>query len=350
MRRVGPTPRRGAALVPLLLAAAALGATLAPDHARAELGEGSSLGEYELPDWIPSVGFGFGIQARKAEGGFAALLKSDSADRELFNCRASIFGINPDAESCDFFQQDEETVDGGTIPGGLQLLGPAWSGDLPFGLSIRPLVHAGAAWNFDRRLIARQGFEQPDMEVNGVEADLRAEIEGEPRWFWYTGIGTAIRLPFERPTFLKIAGNYHEQRVNAFGRVDRGQSVGTTFLGVNRLEEEEELTIKGLGPSIGLETEVARIGPVSFGFAADLMITFPLSGTDWSTSVSQVPLLTPSDLSVPGAAPCAPGQEPETPPPLGTGVFCYDNIDFNASFDNPFYFGGVQVRISWIGW
>jgi len=356
MRRVGPTPRRGAALVHLLLAASVGAIALTAGHARAELGEGEQapLGEFELPDWIPSMGVGFGIHARDADGSIEAILRDGTTSAGLdFFCVPdnAFFPGNPAAGSCPFSAAGEETVDGGSIPGDLQLLGPEWSKDLPFGVAIRPLLRAGAAWNFDRRVIGRSGFELPDMESNGQEPDLLMELEAEPRWFWFAGLGTAIRLPFERPTFLKIAGNYHEQRVNVFGRADRGFQVGAIPLEFAlRVEDEDELTIRGFGPSIGLETELARFGPVAFGFAADFMVTFPVSGEDTRGILSQEGLLDENKDFTPaeGGPPlCAPGQQPMIAVP---GGFCYDNIEWEASLDNPFYFGGVQVRISWIGW
>ncbi len=360
MRRVDPTPWRGMALATAFTAALAVCLVLTPGHAHAELGvedeSGEPLGEFELPDWVPSVGFGFGLQAREVDSEFTAFLKSDNAGavNTAFNCRRSLFGINPDSGVCDFEEQEERTLDSGSLPGDLQLLGPAWRGDLPYGLSIRPMLRAGAAWTFSRRVIASQGFEQPDMESNTPNADLRVEIEAEPRWFWYTGLGAAIQLPFERPTFLKISGVYHEQRVNVFSRVDRGFEVNNVLESISRIEDEDEVTIRGIGPSIGFETEVARIGPVAFSFAGDVMVTFPVSGTDSSATISQSPLLTPAEL---GLAPlCAPGQQPDLtggpnpPPPTGTGTFCWDEPDFESDLDNPFYFGGLQVRLSWVGW
>jgi hypothetical protein len=316
-----------------------------PVAARAELEAESgdyesSLGEFGLPDWIPSIGVGAGVQARDGEASFGTLLRSDTpgTNENSYNCRnATVFGVpNPFTQSCDFVDDSEDTVDGASLPLSLQLLGPSLD-DLPFGLRLRPLLHGGYSWNYSRRILAEAGNEVVDFDGNGQEPDLRVEVEAENVSFWWSGAGIAVQLPLERPAFLKIAANYHEQDTRVFSRIDRRNTLATT-----RVREKDTLTIRGIGPSIGLEAEVARAGPLSFGVSADFLLTIPLSGADEQYQLSQQTLLSPFELSMADA--CAPGE-------VATFQdFCFDNFDTDVDLDNPFYFGSVQVRVSWIGW
>jgi hypothetical protein len=289
-----------------------------------------ALGEEEadLPPWVPSLGIGAGIQARAIDGTIDAFLFDGTLSPNLVS--DCIPGGNVFEGFCDMSADESRTLDGGTLGGTLQLLGPSLA-SLP--LHPRPFVHGGFFWNFDSRTIADEGFNPSSFETNFSEPDLRTRLRGNPEYMWYTGGGVALQLPFEsRAVFVKVGAHYLEDRVEVVGQVDRGFTVGDT---VNTVTNEftDELTIKGVGPYLGVEAEIARFGPLTLNFVSDVLMTFPLSGTDSQFSIEE-----PFGGGDPPSCTVSPGALP-----------CVLPAQFSYDADSIHWLGFAGLRFSWIG-
>jgi hypothetical protein len=159
-------------------------------------------------------------------------------------------------------------------------------------------------------------------------------MRGNPEYMWYTGGGVALQLPFEsRAVFLKVGAHYLEDRVDVVGQIDRGFVVGQNAVQIVSAEFTDELTIPGVGPYVGVAAEIARFGPVTLDFIADVLMTFPLSGTDSEFTIEQPfgPGDPPSCTTNPGAVPC-----------VQPAQFSYDG-------DNLHWLGFAGLRFSWVG-
>lgn len=283
--------------------------------------------ERDLPPWVPSLGIGVGIQARTIDGDISALLFDGTAvPTRRAPCNTLIFFIGPGF--CDLSDSDTRSVDGAALQGGGQLLGPS----LDVFLRPRPFVHGGFDWAFDSRTVAQGGMNPSSFQENGAEADIRTRLRGNPEYLWYVGGGVALQLPVDFTTaFVKLGAHYMQERSEVVGTIDR--SLGSSA--VQTVESTDELTIPGIGPSFGLEAEIYRFGPVALNFVADMLVTFPLSGTD-----TQFQLDEPNFGGDP--PPC-------TTEPPGTAR-CVSPATFSYDADEPHWLGSVSLRFGWVGY
>jgi hypothetical protein len=315
----GSSPRRGR----VAACAAALAFALLASASRAQEDE-----EQELPSWIPSVGLGFGIQSREIDGNIDAVLLTGAISSVNLTCQG-LPPFNPALPPitgvCDASASDSRASDGAAFDISGQVLGPALA-SIP--LKPRPFVHGGFAFEYDSRTITEQGLNPGSFDVNGTEPDIHTRLRANPDSLWYAGGGVALQMPIEfTPVFLKIGAHYMEERIDATGSIDQG--IGEVVL---HTEATEELKIGGAGPSFGIEAEVWRFGPVGVQFAADVLVTFPLTGSDAQFDLDQ-----PDSSPFPSCA-----NDPN--------VTCIEpaNFDFNA--DNVHVLGLASFRFAWLGY
>ena len=282
-----------------------------------------------LPQWIPSLGVGVGIQAREVDGSIDAFLKSDAGGDPP--PQASCVPINPPSifsSFCDMNDSDTRTADGAAMDISGQVLGPAWS-SMP--LRPRPYVQGGWALTFDSRTIAESGNPPSSFMTNGQEPDLHTRMRSNPEYLWYAGGGVALQMPIDfTPVFLKIGAHYMQQNLKVTGQIERSQG-GPVFSN----EVTKKLDTTGVGPSLGLEAEVYRFGPVALQFVADVFFTFPLSDTDTSFDVEE---------------PLPFGGDPPSCTTNPTAVPCVTPGRFDYKGDNVHYFGVAGLRFAWVGY
>jgi hypothetical protein len=274
--------------------------------------------EETLPAWIPSVGIGPGIHSRAAEGTVDGLMKTSAVGPNTqIPCDLQGF--------CLFYDQDERNIDGTAVGVSAQLLGPSaptWP------LRPRPFVQAALIRPFASRVLAESGYQPSDFDANGQEPDLQLELNADPQLLWYTGGGAALQLPFERPVFIKLGAHYMEERLDMLGRIQRNVD-NTTPLPEGR--KKEELTVRSIGPDIGLEVEVFRFGPFAAQLSADVLLSFPLNSLADTFQADQP--LTPAEI-----------QQIELgllQPP--------EPADFTYDAENVHIFGTVWIRFAWLG-
>ena len=281
--------------------------------------------EKQLPSWIPSLGIGVGIQSRDIDGDIDAFLATSAVGGSV---RLDCLTSGPFTAFCDVSASDTRASDGAALDMSGQILGPALD-SVP--LKPRPFVHGGFAFEYDSRTIAEAGYNPgsfgPELTI---EPRIHTRLRANPDSIWYAGGGIALQMPIEfTPVFVKIGGHYMEERMDMVGGIDRGVGAFGDFISA---ESTEGLTIGGAGPSFGVEAEVWRFGPVGLQFAADVLMTFPLSGTDAQFELEEPGDAPPSCVDSPGAIPCV---EPAT-------------FDFSA--DNIHYLGVATFRFAWLGY
>jgi hypothetical protein len=308
------------------------------------------LREGELPNWIPSLGIGIGIQSRDVRGTIdnptnpfaqfavanplfgGAFLKGDTVrDEPQFRCRST----GQFAGFCFYYDDQSEAVDGTTLPLGMQLFGPPE----PFFGRLRPFAQGAFAFDFNNRVVASSGFKPAGFAAaaQGGFPTLRVELEVDPDYTWWAGGGLAIQMPVDLPVFLKLGFNYSEQRMDLEGSIWRGYSVNTPNEFAERTSSSDELTIKSWGPSFGLEAEVWRIGSLAMNISADLLIFYPRSGTDARFSLEQ-----PREDPPRGADPPYCGT-PNAP------TNCLQPARLSIDADETQYHGSIMLRFTWLG-
>jgi hypothetical protein len=273
----------------------------------------------DLPDWIPSISIGAGIYSREVDGvAEGEILSNGSTQSTQIPCRSTDTSL----VLCTIFTKGSEEVNGFSLQVQGGLLGPAWE-DGPW--RPRPFVQGGYGFPFKKRRITTEGQKTDDFDSNGLEADIRVELLGDPQHFWWIGAGVAFQLPVETyPTWIKLGVNYIEDKVDAVGRVY--QTID--FDADNKLishppsRVSKGLRLSNIGPSFGVEALVARFGPVAIGFSADFFFGFPVGSTKKRFAVE------------------APGFK--APPTGGPIIYKYDA-------DSPWFFGNAGLRFVWIG-
>jgi hypothetical protein len=305
------------------------------------------------PDWIPSLGAGFGIYSR----GYEARVSGDQVVNRLgldangqiivvpfvqngfftttrgsgvptfrgYNCSrgSSAFpwlelpqpdGSVPAGVCGPFDGKSDDSLDGGAPSFNAQLLGPVWDG-MP--LRPRPLFQAGLAWPTDSRNIAEEGVKVSDFDTV-AEPAVRLELDADPSLFWWIGAGAALELPIERySTRLKFSLGYMEDEVELKGSVANDFGTGIQFN-----KSTQTLVVRSIAPAIGLEADLARFGPLMLTVSADTIFSVALSDTS-------AVMLVPAPPSNTGA-------------PTGTATMTYEGEDL-------LIFGGVQFRFGWMG-
>jgi hypothetical protein len=286
--------------------------------------------ELQVPDWVPSLGLGGGIQSRPTDGEIDALIFNNQPSTTRIVPCIPLGSGSPFDGFCDLSADDTRSLDGATLVGSAQLLGPPLRNVF---LRPRPFVHGGFSWAFDSRTIAEAGFNPSTFEVENLnEPDIRTRLRGNPEYLWYVGGGVALQLPIElRPVFVKIGAHYMEEMTEVVGTIDRAEELLTSL---QTTEFTTDLTIRGVGPFFGLEAELARIGPVALNAVGDVFMTFPLSGTDAEFDLDG-PVF-PGDVSA-----CR-----DSPP--GT-VRCQSPAHFSYGADDIHWLGVAALRLTWVG-
>jgi hypothetical protein len=313
---------------------------------------GEPLPEGELPNWIPSVGLGFGIQTRDMRGTISnpqnpfaqfsglnpifggAFLKTDTIVTEpRFACRSA----GQFAGFCFFFDDQTQAVDGATLPLGLQLMGPP-APVIPG--RIRPFIQGAYAFDFESRVVASSGFKPAGFPVAAPDQfpTLRLELEVSPVSTWWAGGGLAIQAPIDMPLFLKLGFNYSQQDLDLQGNIWRGFNVNNPNQFTERTSVDGDMTIKSWGPSFGLEAEVWRIGSLAMNLSADFYVFLPRSGTDAFMTLQQPRVsggLNPEPL------PCTGNP--------GDATNCLQPAQFRIDADETQYHGSIMLRLTWLG-
>ena len=326
----------------VLPAVAALGILLRCAAAIAQEAE-----ERVVPNWVPSVGFGFGIQSREINGNIDAILFTNQTGQPpsvTIPCQTQNPPHNPNLPPfvgfCDLGGAENRASDGAAFDLSGQILGPPWK-SAPWKLRPRPFVHGGFAFEYDSRTIVEVGISPSSFENAALEPLAHTRLRANPNWIGYAGGGVALQLPIEfTPVFLKLGAVYTEEQLDAVGTVDRGiagtQCPNPLIPCIDTLSNDrtDALKIHGIGPSIGIEAEVWRFGPIALQAVADLLVSFPLSGDKTSFDLDQPsqPGDPPSCVTNPTAAPCV------SPA----------HFDFKA--DNPSFFGVASLRFGWVGY
>jgi hypothetical protein len=296
--------------------------------------------ERVVPNWVPSIGLGFGLQSREINGTIDAILFEGTTGPPPSTSELPCQTIPPTLPPpfppvpgfCNASGDDNTASDGGALDVSAQILGPPWK-SAPWNLRPRPFVHAGWADEFDSRTIVETGEIPSAFDNNPGQPDLHVRLRANPNTIWYAGGGVALQMPIHfTPVFVKIGGHYLEERMDAVGSIDRGLAVAANQTEVFTTQNARGMTIRGAGPSFGVEAEIWRFGPVALQFVADLLVTFPLSGSKTSFDL---------DEPVFGGDPpsCRTNPAPCNPPA---------HFDFDA--DNPSYFGIASLRFGWVGY
>lgn len=282
--------------------------------------------ETGLPNWIPSLGIGVGVQSREINGSQVGVLfdGTPSAGRTV-PCglpNGLPFGV------CDYTDHSNRALDGAVLDLSGQLFGPALESVF---LKPRPFVFGRWDLSFDSRTITEAGANPEDFQTNLQDPDIFVRMRGNPETFWYAGGGVALQIPNDWTfLFLKLGAHYMEDRVEAIATVSR--TVGSDPVQTN--EQQDGLITVGIGPSVGLEAEVARFGPVALDFVADALFSFPISGATAELSIEE-PTFPGDTVPQCSASPGTPG--------------CIEPVKFKYDADNVHYFGVVALRFSWIG-
>jgi len=300
--------------LPLVYVAIAAGALLGARGVAAE-------DEEPLPDWIPSIGVGPGIHSRQAEGTVEGLMKTETSPNSnpSFVCFEGGF--------CEFFDNDERDIDGSAVGVSAQLLGPSVAS---WPLRPRPFIQAAWVRPFSSRVLAEDGFQPQDFTSNFGEPDVQLELNADPQMMWYVGGGGALQLPFERPIFIKLGMHYAEERLDILGRVQRGTDVSNSHPPATIMLPEgrhkDKLTVRSLGPDIGLEVEVYRFGPIAAQLSADVLLNFPINSVKNTFDVD----------------------EPLTQAEIDQGLHV-DPAVFTYDAENVQYYGTIYIRFAWLG-
>jgi hypothetical protein len=215
--------------------------------------------------------------------------------------------------------------------GSAQLLGPSLA-SLP--LRPRPFVHGGIGWTFDSRTIVETGYNPSSFDNIGTQPRIQTRMRSNPEYLWYVGGGVALQLPVEfTPVFLKIGGHYSQNRVDAVASVTRGfiDPEGNSVPVTNEITDE--MNTPGAGPSVGIEAEIWRFGPVALQFVADVLFSFPLSDTEATIAVDE---------------PLGPGEVYCKDAPNVFG--CVSPAVFHYDADNIQYYGVASLRFGWVGY
>jgi hypothetical protein len=323
-RRVQPVPRAFASTTAYCCLVAVL--LVVPSGAGAqeeELPEGG-------PDWVPSIGVGFGIYSRDVTGriegvrtgtyfprfqgqnlapvtvtkGFVTLTQAEpQSSSSLGNARKCTTNVNtyraPQPNGlvgiCGPFEDvGNESLDGGAPSFHAQLLGPSWR-SAP--LSPRPFLQGMFALPISSRTIAHDGFKVSDFDTISSEPQVRIEMSAQPKSFWQAGGGVALKLPWERyDVRAKLGLGFSQEQIDVTTKSWVAVRKSTPSIcpddppippgGVNPpivaplTEQKNTMNIQSITPSIGLEADVARFGPVMVSVSADTFFSVALSGTD----------------------------------------------------------------------
>jgi hypothetical protein len=320
----------------VLPAVAALGILL-----RCSVSIAQEAEERVVPNWVPSVGLGFGIQSREINGNIDAILFTNQTGQPpsvSVPCQTQALGIPPPFPQfvgfCDMGDSSNRTSDGGALALSGQLLGPPWK-SAPWKLRPRPFVHGGLAFEFDSRTIVEVGINPSSFQNAGVDPLAHTRLRANPNWIAYGGGGVALQLPIEfTPVFLKLGAVFTEEQLDSVGTIDRGTNGANNKIFSLSNERTEALKIPGIGPSVGVEAEVWRFGPIALQFVADLLVSFPLSDDKTSFDLDEpfLPGDPPSCVTNPSAVPCV------------------NPAHFQFKADNPSFFGFASLRFGWVGY
>jgi hypothetical protein len=273
--------------------------------------------------------------------------------------------------------QSDEALDGASVAFHTQLLGPAFR-FLP--AEPRLLFQGGFALPQDSRVLAADGLKARDYPTAGQDPRLRIELNVKPQQSWWIGGGVAFRLPIDRYTVrAKLSVHYTQEDFDTVGSISQALRPGITCTPTNLnrcdtdlvytdtsgntvvpgLEREDQpepvnedgvpirtnlpvsfgdyvvgtvqagddVTIRSITPSVGLEVDVAQFGPVMVGVSADTFLSVALSDVGTSFGLS------------------APGQQGSSiagVQPSGPGAFSLQGDDLHI-------FGVISVRFSWMG-
>jgi hypothetical protein len=270
------------------------------------------------PDWVPSFGVGFGIYSREVkatvEGARNNVSYIDPISGQripvpkafltlsttkpttvsaLGNPRLCVPSGNLAGWCGPFEDAGKENLDGGATSFHAQLLGPRWR-SAP--LSPRPFVQGMFALPISSRTLAHDGFKPVDFPTIGREPQVRIEMEAEPKNFWQAGGGVALKLPWERyDVRAKLGLGFSQEEIDVTTKswlaVRRSQpsicpddpptppGQANPPIIAPLTQQKNSLSIQSITPSIGLEADVARFGPVQLSISADTFFSVALSGT-----------------------------------------------------------------------
>ena len=276
---------------------------------------------------IPSFALGVGVYTRDIESSAFGVFSDSAGTLVLRDPREAL--VFPFQEPTG--AQRTTALDGQAIPFTLQFA------TKDFDLPGKPYIwfHGGYMEPFRSRTLAQDGDKPEDFDTNPVfsqgctifvedcPGDTRLQIKASPDSYWFIGAGAAARLPLDfAPVWVRLGVSYMEEEITYRGTIfqtfdQTNPIVPATFL-------EDEVTIRSISPTIGLEAEVARVGPIAISILGETFLSIALDNEERSFSFQ------------------APGQGFPDNPNGGQGNFTFDP-------DTLHVFGGAHLRFSWIG-
>ena len=313
------------------------------------------------PDWIPSLRLDLGITHHQGLG----IVDTPAIDTDLdgmLECPPNETqnpsrGNNNNHPECPgirninggriaLFGTNRTAVDGATLGFGAELMGPPFENVIG---DMRLLVVGGI------RDMLEGNTSVVRTQANRLNVNVRIKGKFLIDKTYYAGIGGAFQLPIEGFNVkLKPSINWVKVDSQVTPFLVQGLVVGGKAINNFPRQNEVPITNHGIAPRLELDAEVYRNGPISVGlfglFEVQYLISGPLKHTETVTSCfghenDQVESPPGSGTFVP--APCTqiPPHGPNDPPSAdNAGV-----VKFDYDRDPGIYYGGVGLRVSWMG-
>jgi hypothetical protein len=116
--------------------------------------------------------------------------------------------------------------------------------------------------------------------VNCNPADIRVNTEGQITRMWTAGIGAAFDTPIERyPVRIRIGLDYMGEQVKMSGQLFEVVPGPGNVPQRTAQKVTERHIYHGIAPSVGLDIEVGRVGPLALSFMFEVQVAY-LFGTD----------------------------------------------------------------------
>jgi hypothetical protein len=272
------------------------------------------------PAWIPALKLGFDLLSTEGEGTLANTIRDPDADISELNADCSGVCV----------LSDSGTIRTAILSVGLELAGPAL---LEGSGGPRPFVHGGYQfWRIkDAFDIAREGDPKAEIEPPSVfnpNLILPVDMKGQGTLIqyvsdgsWWAGVGVSWPISpgwLEQPIWIKPSLDYFGMSGTVRGRVKHvtGERGDLENFQIIDATAEESTTYHGLGPRLGLDVELTRLGRVGVNMYFEVMAYWLLSDRETRFAASYPE----GDLAV----------------------------DFEM--DEIVLGGGAGLRLSWLGW
>jgi len=278
--------------------------------------EAMGLGEdpFAEPDWVTSLRLSFGIDVQGARA------NTDAANVTTLGGRVSFIGTS------------NFPADGAAVGGGLEIMGP------PIGLlpgKPRPFLSAGLRDQVEG--FTTIGREQSRGSRTSTRIRLKLDLANE-RWY-FAGLGLAFRLPFDSFNIkFKPSVGWVMLRSMARGRLIQptiladGRSSNSDFVRDVLVQQDQH----GIVPKVEFDAEVYRRGPIAVGLFAEVEGQYFLTGEFDQRFASRSCGGRITNCAIVDATPAT------DPAPFG-------EAQFRLRKDKYIIYGGVGLRVSWLG-